>query len=170
MFINSSPVFCIMMHCGPQCFMFQCEVILFSRNRYNCTLHLWHEVLFRIERDIDDINLLWGDLVMSCKCNFFPTGRWYEIEALCLLFAGNCLKTNETEPTHYTSRSCDIIHVRLLHFNFELARRVFLKDWPIITVNLANNNTIFVYLYMYDNLPHYIMRQIYIPVLEAWSN
>ena len=44
----------------------------------------------------------------------FSTGRGYETEALCLHFAGYCYKTNETEQTHYTSRSCDIIHVRLL--------------------------------------------------------
>ena len=44
----------------------------------------------------------------------FSTGRWYEIESLCLLFTGYCYITNETEQTHYTSRSCDIIHVRLI--------------------------------------------------------
>ena len=61
---------------------------------------------------------------------FFPPGRWYEIKALCLLFAGNCLKTNETEQTHYTSRSCDIIHARLMHAG---------------CINLVRVNTAFMY-------------------------
>ena len=45
-----------------------------------------------------------ADQIYKAKNRFllFSTGRWYEIEALCLLFDGNCLKTNETEQTHYT--------------------------------------------------------------------
>ena len=44
----------------------------------------------------------------------FPPGCGMKSK-LCLLFAGNCIKANETEQTLYTSRSRDIIHARLLH-------------------------------------------------------
>ena len=44
----------------------------------------------------------------------FSTGMWYEIIAVCLLLPEIALKlTRLTRQTHYTSRSCDITHVRL---------------------------------------------------------
>ena len=58
----------------------------------------------------------------------FSTGKWYEIKAQCLLFAGNCLKTNETEQTHYTSRSCDIIHARRIKDKKGLLKRLTYKS------------------------------------------